>query len=225
MSILFEERPSDSLFVEKVMCGRTISAGAPTRPAETNWHMVFSRHEGNIYPIVVGPWTSSGVVEYGGEAEILWIKFKLGTFMPHMPTRKIIDSENILPQAAFNKFWLKGSAWQLPDYENADTFVERLVRDEILVCDPIVKAVLEDQPADAPSRTIRHRFSQATGLSQNHIFQFERAQRAVKLLEQGVPILDTVDAVGYYDQPHLTRSLKRFIGYTPAQILTTEEGV
>jgi AraC-like DNA-binding protein len=42
------------------------------------------------------------------------------------------------------------------------------------------------------------------------------------LLEQGVSILDTVEQAGYFDQPHLTRSLKRYVGYTPAQILRLE---
>jgi hypothetical protein len=32
-------------------------------------------------------------------------------------------------------------------------------------------------------------------------------------------ILDTVDLAGYADQPHLTGSLKRYMGQTPAQIL------
>jgi AraC-like DNA-binding protein len=33
-----------------------------------------------------------------------------------------------------------------------------------------------------------------------------------------VSIGDVVYQAGYADQPHLTRSLKRFIGYTPAQL-------
>jgi AraC-like DNA-binding protein len=37
-------------------------------------------------------------------------------------------------------------------------------------------------------------------------------------LRQGVSILDTVEQAGYADQPHLTRSLKRLIGQTPAQL-------
>ena len=84
MTIVFEERPSQSPYVDMVMHGLTLADGAPVRPAEINWHMVFSKHEGKIYPIVVGPWTSSGEIHYEADAEILWVKFKLGTFMPHM---------------------------------------------------------------------------------------------------------------------------------------------
>ena len=67
-------------------------------------------------------------------------------------------------------------------------------------------------------RTLRHRFLRATGLTHCHIRQFERAQQAATLLRQGTSILDTVYALGYFDQPHLTRSLKQFVGHTPAQI-------
>jgi methylphosphotriester-DNA--protein-cysteine methyltransferase len=49
--------------------------------------------------------------------------------------------------------------------------------------------------------------------------QIERAQQAVNLLERGLSIADAVYQAGYADQPHLTRSLRRFMGQTPAQIL------
>ena len=43
-------------------------------------------------------------------------------------------------------------------------------------------------------------------------------ERAVDLLGRGVPALEVVRLAGYADQPHLTRSLKRFVGQTPSQI-------
>src|SRR3712207_8595796 len=51
----------------------------------------------------------------------------------------------------------------------------------------------------------------STGLSHSHIRQVERAQRAAALLQQGVSIPDTVFELGYFDQPHLTRSLKHWV--------------
>jgi methylphosphotriester-DNA--protein-cysteine methyltransferase len=68
------------------------------------------------------------------------------------------------------------------------------------------------------SRTVRRRFLLATGLTPKAIQQIERAQKAAALLEQGVSILDAVYQAGYADQPHMTRSLRRFTGQTPAQI-------
>ena len=219
MSLLVEQRMSDSSYIETIMQGRTASNGSAIRPAETHWHMVFVCEHGNMHPIVVGALTTAGVVSWGEGAEILWIKFKLGTFMPHLPAKGFLDAETPLPGAASQSFWLKGSAWQFPDYENVETFVDRLVRDELLVCDPVVSAVLQDQPLELAPRTLRHRFLQATGLTQSHIRQVERAQQAARLLQQGIPILDTIFDLGYYDQPHLTRSLKQFVGHTPTQII------
>ena len=219
MSMIYEERPSDSPYVETITDGWTASDGSTIRPAEIHWHMVFARHNGRVHPLVVGPLTTAGVVSWGEGAEILWIKFKLGAFMPHLPTRDFLDVETTLPGAASQSFWLKGSAWQFPDYDNVETFVDRLVREEVLVRDPVVEAVLQGHPPELSSRTVRHRFLRATGLTQLHIYQAERARRAEALLRQGVSILDTVDEAGYFDQPHLTRSLKHWIGHTPAQIL------
>jgi AraC-like DNA-binding protein len=219
MSIISEERKTSSPYIETIMRGRTESDGSALRPAESHWHMVLRKLGGNVDLLVVGPWTSAGVISYTKGAELLWIKFKLGTFLPHLPTRDFLDRETILPGAVGKSFWLNGSTWQFPDYENADTFVDRLVRDGVLACDPVVNAALQDQLEDVPARTMRHRFLQTCGLSATHIRQMKRAQHAQALLQQGVSILDTVDEAGYFDQPHLTRSLKQFLGYTPAQII------
>lgn len=219
MGFVYEARTSDSPYVETVTHGFTAGEGSTIRPAEYHWHMVFVKINGRVLPIVTGPLTTSGIVPFTEGVQILWIKLKLGTFMPHLPTANFMDTETTLPGASANSFWLKSSAWQFPDYENADTFVDRLVRDNVLAHDPIVNAVLQDQLPDMPSRTVRHRFLRATGLPQGHIRQMKRAQQAATLLQQGLSILDTVDEAGYFDQPHLTRSLKQFIGYTPAQII------
>jgi len=217
MSLIYEERLSDSPYVELITQGRTVGSSFTIRPSEINWHMVFVKHNGSLQPLLVGPLTESGVVTFVEGIELLWIKFKLGTFMPHLPVKNFLDVETLMPDASSKSFWLKSSAWQFPSYDNADTFVDRLVRDDVLVRDPLVNAALQDQVPEMASRTVRHRFLRATGLTQNHILQFERVQQAVTLLGQGLSILDVVYQLGYYAQPHLTRSMKRFIGKTPAR--------
>jgi hypothetical protein len=221
MTFVVQSRLSDSSSVETVMHGHTIASGAPIRPAETHWHLVISRHSGKTHVLLVGPLTKSGVVQYGAGAEILWIKFRLGVYMPHLPTRNFLETETLLPEAVGKSFWLKGSAWPLPNHENADTFINRLMREDVLAHDPVVSAVLcrQVKPQAFSPRTVRHRFLHTTGLTQGYILQYERARQAQALLESGASILDTVEAAGYYDQPHLTRALRQFVGYTPAQII------
>ena len=62
--------------------------------------MVFTRYDGSMHPLLVGPLTSSGTAFWGPGAEILWIKFKLGSFMPHLPVRGLVDAETTLPTTA-----------------------------------------------------------------------------------------------------------------------------
>jgi AraC-like DNA-binding protein len=210
MTIISEQRYSDSPYIESIARGWTVSEGSS---------MVFVSHPGGVRPLIVGPHTSSGMAFWGEGAEILWIKLKLGTFMPHLPARDYVDSEQALPEEPGKRFWFKGAVRPFPEYENVEAFIERLVREDDLLHDPLVSAALQEEPHESSARTMRHRFLRATGQTQKHIRQYERAQRAATLLREGVPILDTVFAAGYFDQPHLTRSLKRFLGYTPAQII------
>jgi hypothetical protein len=213
-----EARESASAYIETVARGWTEGTGSVIRPAESHWHMVLVKFQGKTQFIVTGALPTSGVVSYTEGAEILWIKLKLGTFLPHLPARILLDKETVLPNAVSHSFWLGSKSWHFPNFDNVETFIDRLVRAEALACDPMVSAVLQDHPRVMATRTVRHRFVQATGLSHTHIRQIERAQQAAALLRQGVPISDTVYQAGYFDQPHLTRALKRWIGYTPAQL-------
>lgn len=218
MVLVFDERPSDSPFVDTIWRGRTESAGFRIAPAGGCWAMLVERQDGRARLSVVGPMKKALPMYYAGGVEFLVIKFKPGTFMPHLPVRDLLDAVVNLPEAASKSFWLNGSAWQFPDYENAETFVDRLVRDGLLVREPVVDAVLQDQPLALSSRSVQRRFLHATGLTHSSIRQIARARQAMTLLQRGVPILDTVYEVGYTDQPHMTKSLKHFIGQTPAQI-------
>jgi hypothetical protein len=223
MSMISEARESDSPFVESVMRGWTLSAGSTIRPAESHWHMVLVKVNDKVMPLVVGSLPESGVAKWGAGAEILWIKFKLGTFIPQLPAKALVAKETLLPDASSKSFWLHGTSWELPNFENADTFVNRLVKDEVLVHDPVVTSALQGHPQNVAPRTVRHRFLQATGITQARIQQIERAQQAAALLRHGKSILDTVYELGYYDQPHLTKSLKQWVGHTPAQIVQSTE--
>jgi hypothetical protein len=157
--------------------------------------------------------------------EYLGIIFKHGTMLPYLPADAIVDGDVDMPNASGKSFWLNGLAWQFPTYENADTFVDRLVREGVLVRDPIVQSALRGEPQELSPRSIQRRVMRATGLTHGVLRQIDRARQATLLLEEGISILDTVDRLGYADQAHLTRALKSFIGKTPAQIIRKTESV
>jgi hypothetical protein len=218
MSTFFEERGSDSSYIEAVWRGRAGHDYAPICPASSHWHLLFLKQNGRVNVFVQGPLTIATPVTQAEGTEWFGITFPLGTFLPSVPARSLLDEQAVLSLAAKMSFDLAGSSFQFPDYENAETFVERLVREDLLVSDPVVKAVLDNQPPAMSLRTVRRRFLLATGLTHKVISQIERVQQAQALLERGVSLLEAAYQTGYADQSHMTRAFKHFIGYTPAQI-------
>ena len=219
MHLIGDERESDSPYIERVWSSRSDHAEPFISMANAHWGMVITRYQGQLTLTVRGPETRATAAHRPADAEWIGIQFKPGTLMPHLPAGKLMDRRDVnLPEAGSRSFWLNGSAWQFPDYDNMETFVARLARDGLLISDSVVNATLLGQPAGLSLRTVQRRFLQATGLTQNTVFQIERARYATRLLTHSVPILDAVDLAGYADQPHLTRSLKRLIGKTPAQV-------
>ena len=219
MIIFDEDRPSDSPFVERVWRCHSVGAGPFLSIAQSRCELVVTKLCGKVALTVRGPETKAAPLgDCPADGEWLGIRLKPGAFLPHLPARTLVDATVTLPEARSNSFWLGGSTWQFPDYDNADTFVDWLVRGGLLLREPIVGAALQDQRKGLSTTTIQRRFLRATGVTQSTARQIERARSATLLLQQGVSILDTTFEAGYFDQPHLTRSLKHFIGQTPAQI-------
>jgi helix-turn-helix protein len=225
MFFTLEERPSDSSFVEAVWRNQSERSESFISTAGTHWEMVWMRYKGQRTLTVRGPETTATPADLPAEAEWLGITFKLGAFMPDFLPGSLLNRQDVnLPEGTGKSFWLCGATWEFPTYENADTFVDRLVRAELLVRDPLVEDVLQavdsslPVPLDLSPRALQYRFQRATGLTRKAVQQIQRAWRATALLEQGRPILDTAYQLGYFDQAHLTNSLRRYMGQTPAQI-------
>jgi hypothetical protein len=181
--------------------------------------MVVTRLKGGVSLTVRGPETKATMADCPAEGEWFGVLFKLGTFMPLMRAGELRDRHDVtLPNATGRSFWLDGSAWDFPSFENAETFVQQLVRRGLLQTDRTVAGALRGELKGITPRTKQRRLLRATGLTHGMIHQIERARRAVGLLRQGRSILDVAHESGYYDQAHLTRSLQRFVGQSPAHV-------
>lgn len=220
-----ESRAAESSLAEIIWRSHSQEAGSFLSIASSRLELVISQIDGKIFCHVRGPETHPTAAYCPPEGEWLGIQFRHGVFMPHLPTGALVDDMVEMPAAADRSFWLQGTAWECPTFENIDTFIARLVKAELIVCDPVVTSALQGHATALSPRTVERRFLRATGLTHGTLSQIERAHHAVSLLQDGVSILDTVELAGYYDQPHLTRSLKRLIGLTPAQLLTQEHSL
>jgi AraC-like DNA-binding protein len=220
MRFTSEVRASDSSFVEMIWRTQSEGSGSFLSSAAIHWDMLVMTYQGKTTFTVQGPETKATRTSLPSEAEWVGITFKLGTFMPDLLPMRLVDQHDVtLPEASCKSFWLDSATWELPTYENADTFVNRLVRAGLLMRDPLVDDVMQNYPLDLSPRALQYRFRRATGMTHKTVQQIERARQAATLLEQGCPILDTAYQFGYFDQSHLTNSLRRYMGQTPAQIL------
>ncbi|MEW2305245.1 helix-turn-helix domain-containing protein [Streptomyces sp. NPDC006655] len=218
MGLEIESRPSELPYIERVWRSRSDEVGRMTSIAASHWELVFWEHHGQVQAAVLGPEPKARLAPVPENATFFGISFALGTSMPHVPISRLVGGSAEIPDVTRRSVWLKGSAWHPPDYDNAEAFVRRMVREGIVDRDPIVPAVLDGAAPDVSERTLQRRFVAATGLTRGAIRQIQRAREAAVLIQDGVSAQDVVHRLGYFDQPHLARSLTRYIGRTATRL-------
>jgi AraC-like DNA-binding protein len=223
MLLVFEHRESDSPFVERVWRAHSERAGVFTSVAESRLEIVVSRVRGKRFLTLRGPETRATPADCPADGEWLGIRFSLGTFLPQHPARSLIDRQDEQVPDLGERFWLDGFHWDYPTFDNAETFVRLLAQRGVIARDDAVAAALHGNVVGLSRRTTQRHFVKAAGITHARFCQIERARYATNLLKQGVSILDAVHDSGYFDQAHLTRSLRHYIGQTPASVLRGDE--
>lgn len=218
MPLANEDRPSDSPYIHRVWRSHASAVARMTSIATSNWELVFWEHHGRFHAAVRGPETTATTVEVPDGSESFGITFAHGTSMPHLPPGRLVDSAVASPHTTATRFVLHGDEWLVPDFDSAEQFIARLVREGVVVRDPLVDEVVAGGMPDVGTRSVQRRVAAATGLTRGSIRQIERARQAAILLGEGVAVRDVVNRLGFYDQPHLARSLQRFIGRTATEL-------
>lgn len=222
--IVFEDRPSDSPLIERVWRCRSERAGRFLSVASPHWELTVTRLAGRSTITVRGPETKPTWADCPANGEWLSIRFKLGTSMRDVPVSTLINRNDVdLPSASRDAFWLDGVRWTFPDFDNVETFVARLAKNGLIMRDAAVQAALQGEPHALSQRTAQRAFVRTTGMTHTMLRQITRARHAATLLQQGAPIAEAAHEAGFFDQAHLTKSLRRLIGQTPAKIARGSE--
>ena len=218
MGLRFTTRTSDSPWVDAVWTCTSEQVGEMTSVAAPRWGLVFWECDGRAHAGVTGPETATGSAPVPEGASFVGIEFAIGTSLRDLPVASLVDGGVELADATRTSFRLCGSRrWERPAPDDAEALVARLVRDGAVVRDPIVGEVLRGRPA-VSDRTLERRFRAATGLTRGAVRQMERAREAAHLLAAGKAATDVVASLGYFDQPHLARALRRYVGRTATQL-------
>lgn len=223
MLLTFEDRPSDSPYIERVWRGLSSGGGRFLSVAAGHLELVVTRLPDITMVTLRGPETRATTIDCPPNGAWEAIRFRPGVHLPWLPTHLLLDHRDVhLPVADDGSFVLAGYRWQLPDLENAERYVAHLANGGVIARDDVVEAALRGGGRPLTLRSVQRHFRRTTGMTHGLFRQIERARLATNLLRAGAPILDAVHEAGYFDQAHLTRSLKVLIGQTPAAVARHE---
>ncbi len=222
MALEIDVRPSDAPLIDCVWRGRSTGAGILNSVASSHWHLVVSQVGGQVEVSVHGPESRPVATPLPLEGAWVGIRFRLGVMLQDVPIPDLVDGGMVLPEASHRSFWWKGGTWERPTYENAEGLVARLAREDLIGREPLVDDALQGVAGPVSLRTLQRRFYLATGQPRRAVRQIEQARRAAVRLREGATPADVTHELGYYDQPHLTRSMRRYLGRTPAELADPE---
>lgn len=218
VELLFETRRSDSPWVDNVWTCTTEQVTKMTSVAGVCWGLVFWEQDGRAYAGITGPETRTGTAPVPEGATFTGIEFAVGTSLRAVPTSALVNSGIGLPDTTHRTFRLDGERWETPGPDDAEGLVARLVRTGIVVPDPLVAQVLRGHRPVVSGRTVERRFRAVTGLTRGGVRQIARARRAAELLAIGEPTADVVTKLDYFDESHLARALRSYVGRTAGQL-------
>ena len=93
MLIQFDDRESDSPYVERVWRSWSRHGGSFLSMAESNIELVVTRLPGFLAVTLRGTVSQGSLVECPPNGEWLAIRFRLGTYLPKIPTASLIDHQ------------------------------------------------------------------------------------------------------------------------------------
>lgn len=217
-------RPSETPLVDCVWRGSSVGCGTVTSVASSHWHLVVSEMDGQVGVTVHGPESRPVSLPLPSEGRWVGIRFRLGVILQDVRIAHLVDGDIALSPASRGSFWWKGGTWERPTFENAECLVDRLAREDLIGRDALVDDALRGSDDAVSPRTVQRRFRSATGQARGTVRQIERARAAAVRLREGATPAEVAHELGYYDQPHLTRAVRRFLGRTPAELARPRPG-
>ena len=218
MHYVERQRPASSPYLDSITELRFTAAGETLLQPDGCWDIAILKRGDDVQVLRTGLTTRAVVYDHQPGDETLVISFKPSAFMPLMPGEAMRDEGVVLEKFGRANFWIGTDVREIPNFDNADVFVDHLVRQEIIQSNDVVASILEGQPKAMSERTMQRHFLRTTGLTYKSFTLIERAQQAASLLRLGRPAADVAFALGYADQAHMINSLKAIMGQTPGQI-------
>jgi len=206
-----------SPFVAKVSFLQVDRAGETLASPDGTWDLVFIRNAQSVRAIRTGLTTRPVRLWHSEGEEVLAISFKPSVNMATVDAIASLDKGYVL-KSDRKGFRVAGEVFEIPAFNNADVFVDRLARAGLLRANRAVQSILDGQRVAMSERTLQRQFKVTTGMTYKRFTMIERAGLAAERLRKGESAQNVVHALGFYDQAHLINSVREIIGQTPSQL-------
>lgn len=221
---MWEQRTSSSPEIRTLWRAFADESADYTDEASEHWGLSFIRRvDGSLGAEFAGP-RIEGLPIRSSTGESYWgVELAAHVVIPGVDKALLRGAIAGLP-VADGRVTIAGSSYPIPMWEDLEPFVSRLRGDGVVVADADIRRALSGDDRGLSRRSWQRRFWSVTGLRRKEIERLDRSRRAYRLLSEGVPPAEVAIAVGYADQAHLTRELRRIRGETPARILAAASG-
>ncbi len=186
-------------------------------PADSCISIILVQSDASAEVILRGPETAP-------RSEILlpgytWIGIRLqpGVQLKNFPTQQLADSFRTLPVDGNGQFQFEGTLLQFPSFSNAEQLITQM-RDLGFVRGKALNSQESPQKVMS-SKSYSRLVKRSTGLSPYKLHQLQRMSEALRLLREGTPAATVASELEFADQAHLTRAAKKYLGYTPKELL------
>jgi hypothetical protein len=219
MTQVHASRKPDNPYIETIWQTKNLTDGVYMATPDGSWDLiVMLGADGRKQMMLAGQATKTQPVPYTAGSGGIVISFAPGAYLEGYDLSKIVDSGEILPNIDEDHFIFLGNTFAFPTFDDAEEFVDELVQLGILKNDCVVNGVLQGAPPAMSDRAKQRHFAKTTGLTQKSFEQIERAKQAVMQLQQGKKPADVAADLGYTDQAHMTKSIKKLMDTTPTDV-------
>jgi hypothetical protein len=208
-----KSRLSTNPLIDRIWHTENITDGVYIATPDCAWDLLALKlPDSSRIMMLAGQQTKYLEVPYAAGTSAVVISFTASAYLAGFKGDELVDTTIMLPNDNSGRFILLGHAFDFPEYDTAEKLIAAMVGAGILKQDDVVASVLEGQPKAMSSRTMQRHFHEVTGMSRKTLGKIRRAQAAVKMLQEGTATAEVAAEVGYTDQSHLTKDLKKIMG-------------
>ena len=211
-------RQSSHPWIDTVWQTVCLSDGLYSATPDGSWDLIRSiAPDGKSMVFLSGQATEPIAVPYqDGESSVV-ISFSAHVYLAWDREPRVGPEIRILP-VLDEMFVLDGVDLPLPTFENVEPLVDAMIAAGLLLSNDMVARAFSETPKAASARSVQQHFKQTTVITQKSFQMIRRAQEAVRRLKAGEGPAGVAVDLGYTDQSHMIKSIKKIMGALPSNL-------